>query len=96
MISEGSLHGSKLRNKKKNEYKYNLYSMLDEPLNNGCNTGCFSNNEFCASKIPNHQWSWWFRLQFYECFIDYIVMYHFFFSVVLRSRLIILRANPFS
>jgi|JI10StandDraft_1071094.scaffolds.fasta_scaffold546235_2 hypothetical protein len=26
------------------DYKYNLFSLIDEPLNTGCRGGCFSSN----------------------------------------------------
>jgi len=35
---------SELIARKKDGYKYNLFSMLDEPGNTGCRTGCWVNN----------------------------------------------------
>ncbi|CAM5999940.1 unnamed protein product [Sphagnum balticum] len=41
-----------LKTKKlKEQYKYNLFSILDEAGNNGCRNGCFAGNEIIASRL---------------------------------------------
>ena len=48
---------SLLRMKKaKEDYKYNLFSMLDEGGNNGCSGGCCGSNEVIAPKIHKRAW----------------------------------------
>jgi hypothetical protein len=37
---------------KHNEYKYNLFNMLDDPINTRCAAGsCSSKNEIIASRV---------------------------------------------
>jgi len=52
LLSEGSRIQSKL---KKKEYKYNLFSLLDEIGNNGCSAG-LSENELCAPRRTHTEW----------------------------------------
>jgi hypothetical protein len=40
----------------KEEYKYNLFSLIDEGGNNGCKNGCFGSNEIFAPKISSNPW----------------------------------------
>jgi hypothetical protein len=42
--------------KSKDEYKYNLFSALDEQGNTNCQSGCCHNNEIIASKIEYNPW----------------------------------------
>lgn len=42
--------------KSKEEYKYNLFSALDEPGNTNCQSGCCHTNEIIASKIEYNPW----------------------------------------
>ena len=42
--SAASEKTTSLSRRSKDEYKYNLFSMLDEAGNNGCRTGCCHSN----------------------------------------------------
>lgn len=49
--SKVSDKSNKISRKSKDEYKYNLFSALDEAGNTNCRSGCFHSNEIVASKI---------------------------------------------
>jgi hypothetical protein len=57
--SNAGSESSILRSKKsgREEYKYNLFSMMDEAGNNGCKNGCFGSNELIASRIGSKAWN---------------------------------------
>ena len=43
-----------------NNYRYNLFSLMDEQANTGCSTGMCTRNELVASKIKK---KWWWKFQ---------------------------------
>ena len=47
---------TRLSRSRKEDYKYNLFSALDEPGNTGCANGCFHSNEIIASRVDNNPW----------------------------------------
>ena len=55
-VSEKNTRKSRVR---RDDYKYNLFSVLDEPTNTGCKTGCCHSNEIVASRINNNPWKKW-------------------------------------
>jgi hypothetical protein len=48
-----SLRGSETRqiNGGQDEYRYNLFSVVDEGCNSSCHRGCCADNEIIASKV---------------------------------------------
>lgn len=42
--------------RRRDNYKYNLFSVIDEPGNLGCQSGCWHSNEIVASKIDSNPW----------------------------------------
>jgi hypothetical protein len=54
--STASDKATRVSRSKKEEYKYNLFSALDEPGNTGCANGCFTSNEFVASRMNANPW----------------------------------------
>jgi len=54
--SQASTSVEEYKARKKEDFQYNIYSILDEPANTKCkHTGCF-NNEFFASKPEPADW----------------------------------------
>ena len=45
-----------LKGREKNNYNYNLFSIIDEPINSGCGS-CTMNNEICAARRTNAPWN---------------------------------------
>jgi hypothetical protein len=53
-----SLRGSESRQAAggQDEYRYNLFSVVDEGCNSSCHRGCCADNEFIASKVQGRGW----------------------------------------
>ena len=61
LISGREANRTELQARKKGDYKYNLFSMLDETGNKGCKSGggvgCWVDNELVAQRRNKTQWN---------------------------------------